>query len=297
MIRPRRLHPGDAVALVAPSGPVSREAFAGGAAILGERYRLVYGARLFERRGFLAGDDDARARELQAALADPSIAAVMLARGGYGLTRILDRLDSAAFARAPKPILGFSDGTALHAWAARAGVQSIHSPVVTQLGLLSVEDGDALVSLVERPEPPRPLEGLRALAPGRAEGWLFGGNLEVLSRLCGTPHLPLLDGAVLLLEEVSERPYRIDRSLTQLISAGALAGVRGVVVGALHRCDEPDMPTPEEVVRERLAPLGVPIVAGAPIGHAARNRAVPLGARVTVDAPAGRVEFHEGAVE
>src|SRR6266540_1823178 len=122
MIKPPRVQPGARVAVVAPAGPVPRETFAAGAAILGTRYRLVYGERVFARTGFLAGSDDERTAELAAALADPGLAAVVCARGGYGLTRILERLDLAAFARAPKPIVGFSDVTALLAWAARAGV-------------------------------------------------------------------------------------------------------------------------------------------------------------------------------
>jgi muramoyltetrapeptide carboxypeptidase len=294
VIRPRALKPGDAVAVVAPSGPVPRDAFAAGAAILGARYRLVHDQRIFERSGFLAGSDEARAAELQRALADPSCAAIACARGGYGLLRILARLDAAAFQRAPKWIVGFSDVTALHAWARAAGVASLHAPVISQLGRLPVEDQDALVAALERESGAAPpITGLRALAPGRAEGVLAGGNVEVLSRLAGTPWQPALDGAVVLLEDIGERPYRLDRALTQLHLCGALDGVRAAVVGELHRCVEPDGsgPTAEEVLAERLGRLGIPVVAGAPIGHGDRNHAVELGAHVTVDAAAGTVAF------
>ena len=172
---------------MAPAGPVPREPFAAGAAILGARYQLVHDERIFARAGFLAGDDDARARELQAALGDPTIDAIVCARGGWGLMRILDRLDATAFARAPKPIVGFSDVTALLAWAARAGVASLHAPVVTQLGKLPADDAAALFALLESPAPPPPLTNLRVLADGPdVEGRLLGGNLEVLTRLVGT---------------------------------------------------------------------------------------------------------------
>lgn len=296
MIRPPRVRPGDRVAVVAPSGPVPRERFIDGAAILGARYRLVYDERIFERRGFLAGEDDARADELNRALADSSVAAVVCARGGYGLLRILHRLDAAAFLRAPKPIVGFSDVTALHAWVARAGVVSVLGPVITQLPTLPAEDCAALWALLESDAPPPSLAGLRALAPGRCEGPLIGGNLELLSRLVGTHAAAPLDGAVLILEDYNERPYRLDRQLTQLLSAGALERVRGVVLGDFVKCDEPDMPTPEEVLIERLGPLGVPIVAGAPVGHGARNRALPHGALARLDAEAGTLELIGAAV-
>ena len=139
------------------------------------------------------------------------------------------------------------------------------------------------------------------IAPGCAAGRLLGGNLEMLSRLCGTALAgALLPGepVLLLLEEVGEQPYRIDRALTQLLESGALSAVVGVIVGDLTACAARDGAPPDalSVITERLRPLGVPICAGAPIGHGARNRAVPLGAWATLDARAGELRFDEGAV-
>lgn len=285
--------------MVAPAGPVPRDAFDAGAAILGARYTLVHDERIFARHGFLAGDDDARAAELLRALADPAIEAVFCARGGYGLMRILARLDGAAFARAPKLVVGFSDVTALHAWAARAGVASVHGPVVTQLGKVPAEDAAALFALAESTSPAPPLTGLRALASaGVVEGPFVGGNLEIVSRLVGTPWALSLAGALLFLEEIGERPYRIDRQLTQLELSGALDGLAGVVLGDFVGCAEKDgsAPDAEAVLVERLGRRGIPIVTGAPIGHASRNHAVPHGARARLDAAAGTVEFLEPAV-
>ncbi|HXU74752.1 MAG TPA: LD-carboxypeptidase [Polyangia bacterium] len=301
MIRPPRLRAGARVAVVAPAGPVPRDTFAAGAAILGARYSLVHDERVFAREGYLAGGDDARAGELMRALGDPSVAALFCARGGYGLMRILPRLDAAAFARAPKLIVGFSDVTALHLWAWRAGVTSLHAPVITQLGHLPADDAAALFDACESSAPPAPIAGLRVLdaGPGGAvEGPLVGGNLEVLTRLVGTPWAPVLDGAVLLLEEIGERPYRIDRQLTQLRLAGVLDRLAGVVLGDFVGCAEKDASPPdaEAVLAERLAGHGIPLLAGAPIGHAARNRAVPHGARVRLDAAAGTLVFLEAAV-
>lgn len=301
MIRPPRLRAGARVAVVAPAGPVPRDAFAAGAAILGARYTLVHDERIFAREGFLAGGDDARAGELVRALGDSSVEAVFCARGGYGLMRILPRLDAAAFARAPKLVVGFSDVTALHTWAFGAGVASLHAPVVTQLGHLPADDAAALFAACESPAPAPPIAGLRALNRGRGgavEGPLVGGNLEVLTRLVGTPWAVALDGAVLFLEEIGERPYRIDRQLTQLRLAGALDRLAGVVLGDFVGCAEKDggAPDAEAVLAERLAGRGIPVVAGAPVGHGTRNRAMPHGTRVRLDAGAGTLAFLEAAV-
>jgi muramoyltetrapeptide carboxypeptidase len=298
VIRPPRLRAGARVAVVAPAGPVPPDAFAAGAAILGGRYTLVHDERIFARQGFLAGDDDARAGELARALADPTLAAIFCARGGYGLMRILDRLDAAAFARAPKLVVGFSDVMALHAWAYRAGVASLHAPVVTQLGRVPAEDAAALFDACESASPPAPVTGLNAISGGRAEGPLVGGNLELISRLVGTPWALPLDGAILLLEEVGERPYRLDRQLTQLRLAGALDRLAGVVLGDFVECAEKDgsPPAAEAVLAERLGGRGIPVVSGAPVGHGTRNRALPHGTRVRLDAGAGTLTFLESAV-
>ncbi len=298
-LRPARLRPGDVVALVAPSGPVPRATFEAGAAQLQLRYHLRWHEALFARTGFLAGDDRRRAAELQAALADPSVRAIVCARGGYGLLRILPALDLAPLVADPRPIVGFSDITALHAACLRAGVATLHAPVVTQLGRLEGGDFD-LFARLESEEPPPPFVGLTPIAPGQAEGRAVGGNLEVFTRLLGTPYLPDLDGAVLFLEEVSERPYRLDRALTHLALAGVFDRVAAVVVGELTRCNDPDevedRVLPAAVIAERLSGLGIPVVADAPFGHGDRNRAFPLGARVRVDAGRGEVTFLEGLV-
>jgi len=300
-----RLAPGDRVRVIAPAGPVPRAEFEAGMAVLGQRYEVLYDGAVLSRDGFLAGDDVRRRSELEQALTEEGSKALFCARGGYGILRLLPGLDQAAqaLARAPRPIVGFSDVTALLFWAvARAGVRGVHGPVVTQLGKLPSEDVEALWRLLEQPTPP-PLGSLRALVAGApVSGRLLGGNLEVLTRLLGTPWQPDLRGAVLLIEEIGERPYRIDRLLTHLLLARALDGLAGVVVGDFIGCEEPagtlGSPSPSalEVVAERLSPLGVPVVADAPVGHGARNRALPMGARVTLDATAGRLTFLEGAV-
>jgi muramoyltetrapeptide carboxypeptidase len=279
---------------------VPREAFLAGLRILEARYRVVHGAGLFARAGYLAGDDRRRAAELNRYLRDPAIRGLVCARGGYGLMRILPDLDAAALRARPKVIVGFSDVTALLAWArVRGGVRSVHGPVVTQLASLRAADHERLFALLEGAALPRPyVQRLRPVRGGRARGRLVGGNLEVLSRLVGTPYWPSLRGTILFLEEVGERPYRLDRTLTQLTLARTLAGVAGVVVGDLVGCQEPGRTGPgaQAVVAERLGRLGVPVCLGLPVGHGRRNLALPVGARAVLDADAGTLEVLEGAV-
>jgi muramoyltetrapeptide carboxypeptidase len=294
------LQPGDVVRVVAPSGPIPPDDFAKGAAVLAGRYQLRYDpARLFAATGYLAGSDEDRLEELHAALRDPEARAVIMGRGGYGLLRILDRLQPELLRG--KPIVGFSDGTFLLAQAARAGVTSIHGPVVTQLGRVPPNDQAALFAALENPDGRLLASGLQPLRPGRVAGPLLGGNLEVFSRLLGTPYLPDLAGAILFFEDVGERPYRLDRLLTQLELAGVFGQAAGVVTGDFVACDEPPnpkvaSPSAIEVVAERLRRLPIPVVLGAPIGHGARNLAVPYGARVELDATAGTLTALEGAV-
>jgi muramoyltetrapeptide carboxypeptidase len=298
-LRPPRIRRGDIVAVPAPAGPVPREPFLAGVSILEARYRVVYDDGVFARTGFLAGDDARRAAELNRYLADPAVGAIYCARGGYGVMRILPALDGAALRRAPRLVVGFSDVTALLAWGhATAGVRGVHGPNVTQLAAVPEEDRQALWRLLEDAAPPGVwATGLTRVAGGVARGPLLGGNLETLSRLVGTGALPALRGAILFFEEVGERPYRIDRILTQLALAGVLDGVAGVVVGDLLRCEEADgsAPGPAEVVAERLGRLGVPVCLGLPVGHGARNRALPVGAPAVLDADRGTLELLEGA--
>lgn len=300
------LRPGARVAVIAPAGPVPPPRYAAGMARLAARYEVVASGGVLTQTGYLAGDDGRRLAELRWALSDPSVRAVFCARGGYGTLRYVPELLAVPIAeQRTVPLVGFSDITVLHAWAALGRRRTIHGPVLTQLGELAADDVAALWALLENPAAPPPLAGLELLTGARtvASGRLLGGNLEVLSRLCGTPLLQALlpgEPVVLLIEEVTEAPYRIDRMLTQLLLAGALAQVRAVLVGDLVRCEGPkdgSHPSARAVIAERLGRLGVPVLAGAPLGHGERNRAVPLGARVTVHPERGCVEFLEGAVQ
>jgi muramoyltetrapeptide carboxypeptidase len=279
------------VRVVAPSSPFNADDLKRGLQLLSRRYQVSHSDSLFERHGYLAGHDARRLAELQSAVDDPELDAIMAARGGYGATRLLDSLELSALRKRPKLLVGFSDITALHAVWSRAGLGSIHGPMVAAVG----RGGDAeLARLIEAVEGrhTRALSGLHALAPGRARGPLAGGNLAVLCALIGTPFMPDLSGAVLLLEDVGERPYRIDRMLTSLRQSGALEHVAGILLGAFtHAEPGADGMTADEVLVDRLASLGVPVLSGAPIGHIDHNEPVPLGALIELDAAAGTARF------
>lgn len=289
--------------MAAPAGPVPREAFLAGVKILESRYRVVYDEALFERTGYLAGSDERRADELNRLFAAPDVRAILPARGGYGILRLLDRLDGAALRRDPKLVVGFSDVTTLLGWCvAEAQVRPVHGPMVVQLGRLPPEDAAWLFRLLEDPAPmgpvPAPLARVGKRGGGTVEGRLHGGNLELVTRLLGTPWELDLGACVLFIEDVNEQPYRIDRMLTQLRLAGALDGVRGVAAGDFTRCEpqEPDGPTALQVIDERLAAFELPGVTGMPVGHGERNLALPIGAACALDLGLGRLILEEGAV-
>lgn len=299
---PPRLSPGDTVRLVAPSGPVPRDDFEAGLRLLEARYRVRYDpAALFRTEGYLAGPDEHRLGELKAAISDPGARAVIMARGGYGLLRLLPFLDPALLRDNPKPLVGFSDGTALLAYAARAGVAAIHGPVVTQLARVPEDDRNALFGLLERPGRGLLLSDLDSVVPGRVQGPLLGGNLEVFSRLLGTPFLPDPTGAILFLEDIGERPYRVDRLLTHLDLAGVFDAVAAVIVGEFIDCKEPESskmssPPVSAVLEERLGRLAIPVAFGGKFGHAAQNAPLAYGTLCELDTRYGSLVALQGAV-
>lgn len=296
--KPAPLSAGDRVAIVAPASPFDREKFGRGVealraiGLVPEHADGVF-SRHPEEPAFLAGDDARRLAEMRAAIAGEA-RAILLARGGYGVMRLLQGaapLRADEVAARPKLVIGYSDATVLHELWKRAGVPSIHGPMCTQLG----EDASALERLRallfdDRPPPPIAWDPMHPLGArdGRAEGELRGGNLAVLAALCGTPLQPSFRGAIALLEDLNEPPYKLDRLLTQLLLAGAFDGVRGVVVGDLVAPGEPSVGR-AEAVAERLSSLGVPVAFGAPFGHAGRNQPVAFGTLHELDAGRGRL--------
>lgn len=285
---PPPLAPGDVVAVVAPSSPFPREELWRGLAWLGQRYRLRAGTGLLARDGYLAGSDGRRAGELARAMRDPSVKAVVAARGGYGAMRILDALPWDELGRRPKWLVGFSDVTALHAAAWAAGIASVHAPNVTGLGRdASPAMRAAWLAAVERPSAPRAWRGLRVVHAGRAAGPIVGGNLALLHAMAAAGRLAIPAGAVLALEDVTEAPYRVDRMLTSLRLGGHLARASAIVLGGFDKCSAgPDGRTVDEVLADRTRDLGVPVLAAAPFGHAHPNEAFVLGSPARLEGDA-----------
>lgn len=284
---------------MAPSGPFDKTLFYRGLAWLAERYRVVWSRGALERCGYLAGDDRRRLDELNEALRDPDARAVVAVRGGYGATRICHDADFSALTTFPKWCVGFSDFTALHLELARLGIASLHAANVTGLGRSDAETRADWRAAVEAPLATRRYSGLEPLRGGNAAGVLAGGNLTLLFTAAASGRLSLPAPCILFFEEVNEAPYRIDRMLTALRTSGRLSGVTGVCVGDLT--DDGRVASQRAAlaaVCDCLAPLGVPLFAGLPVGHGRTNRALPLGVPCelrSTPADAALVVFPEGS--
>ncbi|MCB1086199.1 MAG: LD-carboxypeptidase [Verrucomicrobiae bacterium] len=275
----RTVAEGSTLAIVAPSGPFDRTRFEAGLDWLSKRYRIRIEDGIFDRQGYFAGSDDRRLRELRAAISDPTVDAILCARGGYGAARLLPGLDLAEIAAANKCLVGFSDITALHALWARAGVRSVHAPMVAALGGASETICDEWIRTLEGRDDPESWE-IDPVVPGEITGRLFGGNLAVLASLVGTPYGPPLDDCLLFLEDVGERPYRVDRMLTTLRQAGWLERCAGFVIGEFTEGDPgADGVTIRDVILDRLGDLGVPVAMGFPAGHVDHNEPLTFGAQ------------------
>ena len=279
---PRPVEEGSRLAIVAPSGPFKEEAFRAGVEWLKQRYEITHSPEIYSREGYLAGSDSHRLRDLQNAIHDPTVDAILCARGGFGATRLLPQLELNEIAAANKLIVGFSDITALHSLWAKAGVRSLHAPMVAALGRSSEAIRGQWIEAVEQPEAPLSwkLEAFAGAGTTPVEGPLLGGNLAVLGALNGTPYAPPLDGALLFLEDVGERPYRIDRMLTTLSQAGWFDRIGGLILGAFTEGDPGvDGGSIEDVMHRHFDGADFPVLTGLPAGHIDENVPLPLGAR------------------
>ncbi|WP_416977478.1 S66 peptidase family protein [Streptomyces sp. T028] len=305
LVRPSRLAPGARVAVVAPSGPVAEERLQAGLDLLrGWDLDPVAAPHVLDREpylGYLAGTDADRAADLQRAWCDPSVDAVLCARGGYGAQRVVDLLDWEAMrAAGPKVFVGFSDNTTLHeALAVRLGLVTFYGPVAAGVDFVkSTRAQEHLRATLFAPETVRTLTSTtpgRALAPGRARGVTLGGCLTLLATGFGTPHTRAgARGGLLLIEDVGERPYAVDRALTQLLRTGWLDGVAGIALGSWDRCGPYEELRP--VFADRLGGLGVPVVEELGFGHREGALTVPFGVGAVLDADAGTLTLDEPAL-
>lgn len=322
LTRPARLLPGDRVALVAPSGPVSPRLLAAGTALLRDWGldpvsvgRVTAG---HPRLDYLAAPDEQRAADFRRAWCDRDVRAVFAVRGGYGAQRMVDLLDWDALREAgPKVFVGFSDLTVLHeALAVRLGLATVHGPMPGTAAFVGEAAGAGgaggaagaggagatanagrLRRLLFTPQAVGSLTSpaARALVPGRAAGVTLGGCVSLLAAELGTPGLrPSAAGGILVLEDTGMEPYQLDRALTQLLRAGWLDGVAGIALGSWHACG-PYQPI-RAVLRDRLAPLGVPVVEELGFGHGPTTGTVPLGVPAVLDADAATLSWQTPAL-
>ncbi|HEX2881942.1 MAG TPA: LD-carboxypeptidase [Polyangiaceae bacterium] len=274
---PSAVRPGDPVRIIAPSGAFDRTVFGRGLAHVAQRYSIRMQEGVYSRHSFFAGDDERRLAELNEALRDPEAKAILVARGGHGLLRISHEADFAPLKSHPKWLVGFSDATLLHIECARLGVASIHAANITGLGIPDDTAWQHYHSHLESPTLRREYP-TTSWHPGTARGPLFGGNLAVLHASLASGRLSLPRGCILLLEDIGESPYRIDRLLTAMLIARVFDNVAAVVVGQLHNCPPGDHGvTAEAVLQERLVQLQIPVVHTTVIGHGQPNLPITLG--------------------
>lgn len=314
--RPRKLKPGDTVALIAPASPIYRNNETPRQIIdrvqrkLHEAgLRTVVGAHAHDARGYLAGRDEDRAQDVMAAFQNPDVAGIICLGGGYGTPRLLDLLDYNIIAQNAKVFVGYSDITALHtALRQHAGLVTFHGLMGWDLAprstgaaaartqtftwdnfLRAVMHGEPLGELP--PQAPWQATPVHTVVPGIATGPLVGGNLSLLSDTLGTPYEIDTAGKILLIEEVGEAPYRIDRMLMQLRLAGKLEAAAGIIFAEWTDC-EPEAGraslTLEQVIADIVAPLGKPTVAGLAAGHGPGRLTLPFGVEVRLEAPPGQ---------
>lgn len=282
------LESGAHVALVAPAGPLQKPDDLARAQqntrTLG--WEPIVGSHASNRVGYLAGSDRDRLNDFNLALRDPKVDAIWCLRGGYGMMRILSAIDYDSLSRMPKPIIGYSDITALHAAIQRkCRLVTYHGPHSRET-MTDFSRDSFLRAVVKQTDSCGVAPNAREINAGAAEGRLVGGNLAVLSALCGTPFAPDLSDGILVLEDINEPVYRIDRMLQQLVLSGALNGCRAIVFGQCVKCadDAGGGARPfDEVLGEVAHSLGVPCLAGIPVGHIDEQWTIPLGAMATLD--------------
>ncbi len=314
MTKPPRLRPGSLVGLVAPASPPSSpSSLRQGQRMLEDLgFRVRLGRHLLDHHGYLAGQDRQRASDLNEMFADPALEAVFCVRGGYGSGRLIPWLDFEALGKNPKVILGYSDITALElAILKEIHLVTFYGPMVTteMRAHFARDDRERMLEVLTQVRVPRPIgaaaEGVHpaVIHPGVATGSLVGGCLSVLVSLMGTPYEPDLDGAILFLEDVDEEPYRLDRYLTQLRLSGKLHRTAGIALGQCVNCEHRKERSSfirslslQEVLQDRLADLGVPVLSGLGFGHGPRKATLPQGVQVELDADGGELRILEPGV-
>ena len=302
-IKPSALQPGDTIGIIAPAGPVTKKAIAQAESYLGSKgYEVVLGKNLFKKRGYLAGTDQQRAYDINRMFADKKIKAVICARGGYGTIRLLDQLDYLLIKNNPKILMGFSDITAMQLaiWS-KTGLISFYGPMATidlnkkmdrftERNMWEMLSGNSLVNrALEKRSPWKIYKG------GRARGRILGGCFSLIYPLIGTPYQPDFRGAILVIEDIEEDPYLIDKGLHQLKHHGVLRQINGLVIGKMTRCTARKKPTLslDQVIRDMLPQINGPVAANLDFGHTPAKLTIPIGIKGIIDTRKGLFTLSE----
>jgi muramoyltetrapeptide carboxypeptidase len=315
-LKPARLARGDIVGITAPASappdPKAIDRSVQALEHLGFRTKLAPNVR--KRWGFLAGSDRDRAGDLMRLFRDPKVRAIVCVRGGYGSARLLPLLDYQLIRANPKILVGYSDITSLHSalWV-KAGLVSFHGPMLNSDFIKEKMPEFTLSSFLRILTEPHAAGSIsqgydkktvRVLCAGSADGELVGGNISILCASLGTPYQPSFKKKLLFFEDLDEVPFRFDRMLTQLLNAGLLQQVAGVAIGINKNCKDPKARTAkeyrqtiEDVFKERLSPLGVPVISGLPFGHVRWNATLPIGVKALLDSARGDLVITEAAVK
>lgn len=302
LIKPAKIRSGATIALIAPASPPTLAKIEKALAnLVALGFKVKEGANLRHKYGYLAGSDEERVADIHAAFTDPEVEAVWCVRGGYGCTRLLPLLDWDLIKKHPKPLIGYSDITALHiALYQKIGLVSFHGQVgggdMTEFTLRYISN--TLMDFSKKPSTIHSFyQNMRksdeyepfSIHSGKAEGPLIGGNLTMLAVMQGTPFAPKFKDHIVFIEEIGEAPYRIDRLLTQLIQGSDLKQAKGIVLGVFTDCiqkgDSPTLTT-NECLKDRLSALGIPVYYGAPFGHISDQCVLPYGIMASMDADA-----------
>jgi len=296
LLIPARLKPGDKIGVVAPASPFDRKTFHRGIRVLENMGFAPYVPEgVFEKKGYLAGADDRRAERINSLFRDTTVRGIICARGGFGSLRLLALLDYKTIRKNPKVFVGFSDVSALlTAVYERCGLVCFHGPMVTTLADATAKARKALSGAVASDQKVR-LTSAHAVSirAGKATGPVLGGNLTTLTHLLGTPFVPVFKGHILILEEINEAPYRLDRMLTQMKLAGCFKGLAGLVLGSFKNCGiKKDI---YEIVADMFRHEKFPILAGFGFGHVRGNPTIPIGMNATLDADANLLSYHDAS--
>ena len=314
LIRPRHLKPGSTLGIIAPASapPDPQNVYRATATLTALGFKTKLARCVHKRHGYLAGNDRDRAADLMSMFIDPKVDGILCVRGGYGAARLLPLLDFTVIQHHPKIFVGYSDITSLHsALLVKSKLISFHGPMLNSdfaRDDMPAFTTQSFLRMLMRPDAYGDIAAgyngrVKTLRGGVANGQLIGGNLSLLCASLGTPWQPAFRRKILFLEDLDEAPYRMDRMLTQLLNAGLLQQVAGIGFGINKDCVDSSAKnakeyrqTLEDVLRDRLGPLRIPVVTDLPFGHVPHNATLPVGANVTLDATNGRLIIREPAV-